>query len=239
MSSELESIQPLKTPRRKFSQSAVIKIAIAALLLIVMLVAAIPSYLQGQGVGTQPIPVTNLKTLRSLSQKGLTVSGWTTSEQRQVSIGGHKWSFQVLQQNGEDKASLLLRAQNDTKTQPEVDWVDVQGVTQWRSRDRQTVRFQVAATEVKASFFKAFTKRQTFAVMQWYAWQTGGSPAPKDWFFADQRSQLQGQRLPWVAVNLQIPIDPLSDLELAKPEAIALGESIQKALIDNVLTVKE
>jgi cyanoexosortase B-associated protein len=237
MSSEFESVQPLNPPKRKLSVAAASKLAIAALLLLLVLFAALPNYLQGRGVGTQPIPVTNLNALRELNQDGLEVPGWTTREQEEINVGGHPWSFQAMQQ-GEKTALLFLRPQKDTKNQPEVDWVDLQNFFS-NTRDRSLVNFTVSNSEVKARLFQAFTERQSFAVMQWYAWETGGSPAPVDWFLADQRAQLRDRRLPWIAVNVQILIDPLADVDSVREEMIDLGKAVQQSLLDDVLQGSE
>lgn len=217
--------------------AAASKLAIAALLLLLVLFAALPNYLQGRGVGTQPIPVTNLQALRELNQDGLEIRGWTTREQQQITVGGHPWSFQAMQQ-GEQLALLFLRPQKDTKNQPEVDWVDLSNFFN-KTRDSSLVNFTVSNSEVKARLFQAFTDRQSFAVMQWYAWATGGSPAPVDWFLADQKAQLRDRRLPWIAVNVQIPIDPLADVASVQEEMIDLGKAVQQSLLDNVLQSSE
>ncbi|MFP4008604.1 MAG: cyanoexosortase B system-associated protein [Spirulinaceae cyanobacterium] len=237
MSSEFESVQPLNPPKRKLSVAAASKLAIATVLLLLVLFAALPNYLQGIGVGTQPIPVTNLQALREVNQDGLEIRGWTTREQEQISVGGNPWSFQAMEQ-GEQLALLFLRPQKDTKNQPEVDWVDLSNFFN-KTRDRSLVNFTVSNSEVKARLFQAFTERQAFAVMQWYAWETGGSPAPVDWFLADQKAQLRDRRLPWIAVNVQIPIDPLDDVASVQEEMIDLGKAVQQSLLDNVLQSSE
>lgn len=233
MSSELDSVKPLNPQKRKLSVAVVSKVAIATVLLLLVLFAAIPNYLQGIGVGTQPIPVENLQALRQINESGIDLPSWTTREQEKIAVGGHQWSMQVME-NGEQIALILLRPQKDTKNQPEVDWVDL-GNFFTKTRDRTTVNFTVQGSDITANLFQAFTERQSFAVMQWYAWETGGSPAPVDWFLADQKAQLRDRRLPWIAVNLQIPIDPLADVADVQDKMIDLGKAVQQSLLDDVL----
>ncbi|MEC4803717.1 MAG: cyanoexosortase B system-associated protein [Jaaginema sp. PMC 1080.18] len=237
MSSELDSVKPLNPPKRRLSLAVASKLAIAIILLLLVLFAAIPNYLQGRGVGTQPIPVQNIKALRELPETGLKLPGWTIRKQEARNIGGHPWLLQSLVKD-EQIALLLLRPQKDNKSQPEVDWVDLRNYFT-NTRDRTTVNFTVNASNIKANLFQAFTDRQAYAVMQWYSWETGGSPAPVDWFLADQRAQLRDRRLPWIAVNLQIPIDPLADVADVETEMIELGKTVQQSLLDNVLQESE
>ncbi len=78
-------------------------------------------------------------------------------------------------------------------------------------------------------------RRQTYAVMQWYAWPDGGSPKPSQWFFADQLAQLSGRRAPWAAVTLLIPIEPLGNIESVEATAISLAQDVQTALMEEAL----
>ncbi len=77
--------------------------------------------------------------------------------------------------------------------------------------------------------------RQTYAVMQWYAWPDGGSPAPRHWFYADRIAQLSNRRAPWVAVSLLIPIEPLGNIETVEATATSLAQDVQDALMQEAL----
>jgi cyanoexosortase B-associated protein len=66
--------------------------------------------------------------------------------------------------------------------------------------------------------------------LEWYAWPGGGSNAAFQWFWRDQLAQLRQQRLPWVAVSVQIPMDAFSDLKEQESIAKSVAESIQSAL---------
>jgi cyanoexosortase B-associated protein len=68
--------------------------------------------------------------------------------------------------------------------------------------------------------------------MQWYAWPTGGHYAPGKWFWADQgRQWRQRERMPWVALNLLFPIEPLGDIRTHADEATAIAQAIQTSLL--------
>lgn len=73
--------------------------------------------------------------------------------------------------------------------------------------------------------------KQTYAVMQWYAWPNGGSPAASHWFMADRMAQLSQQRAAWVAVNVLIPIEPLGKIEKVEDRASSLSQTVQAALM--------
>ena len=50
----------------------------------------------------------------------------------------------------------------------------------------------------------------------------------------DQQAQLKRQRVPWVAVSVKIPIEPLSELKDAEPLAKSLAQTIQATLDKNI-----
>jgi cyanoexosortase B-associated protein len=164
-----------------------------------------------------------------------------------VVIGGHQWSVQQIEQDNSKPIGLLLLPQSDHKSQPQVEWMDIDGLVKWKTDSYTKVQFEVETSlsdksagtakpttpsaKVEARFFRAWTQRRTVAVLQWYAWSGGGNPAPSRWFFADQLAQLRRNRVPWVAVCLQIPIEPLGDIEASRPFAESLGKIVQTALM--------
>lgn len=232
-------------PEKSKTRSPIPRIAIVVLLLLLVIVGAVPSYLQGKWSWAKPVPIENLGQLKSLTKTGLSLPGWKTVEQIATDVGGHKWSYQQIvpaeKSDSEKPIVLFLRPQSDAKTQPEVDWVDLKGVNKWKTDSYSTLKFTVDAptgkVPVEASFFRGWTDSQTYAIAQWYAWPTGGSPAPANWFIADQAAQLRGQRRPWVAVNLQIPVEPLGDIAPVKSEMESLAKLVQATLIAD--TAKE
>lgn len=235
----------------KLSQRGQIpKLIVLCFLLLMIVLGAIPSYLTGKWQWTHPPKVTNLKQLRNLREKGLTIPGWQTVKQQVGQIGGHKWSVQQLQGNSEKLVTLLLFPQNGDKDQPEIEWVDIDGAMGWQTDSYQSLNFQVQPlvpgtskleipqiARIEARFFRAWQqlpKAQTFAVVQWYAWSGTGHPTPSQWFWADQAAQWQRRRLPWVAVCLQIPIEPLGDIEKYRLIVESLAQKVQGALMADV-----
>ncbi|MEP0868630.1 cyanoexosortase B system-associated protein [Trichocoleus desertorum AS-A10] len=155
------------------------------------------------------------------------------------------------------RAVLLLTAPRSEKNQPEVEWMDINGFQRWTTDSARLSRFTVdvensAAVKlgsdsktsakspipVKARFLRGWNQQQTFAVLQWYAWPAGGSPAPSDWFWADRAAQLRNARQPWVAVCLLIPIEPLGEIDTVWPMAESLAQTVQAALIKGPLTAE-
>lgn len=156
-------------------------------------------------------------------------------------------------------AILLLRPQTWHRDMPQVEWMDLNGVQNWTVDQRTALTFTVtpawanspngsdtdeARTDhshtpihVRTRFFRGWSRQQTYAVMQWYAWPTGGSPAASRWFWADQKTQLSDRhRNPWVAVSLLVPIKPLGDRQTAEDTAQALAQTIHMTLIRDVFS---
>lgn len=145
-----------------------------------------------------------------------------------------------LEQTETQAIWLMLRPQIWHRDMPEIDWMDINGVQAWTADSLQSLTFQVATAakpiSVSARFFRGWNQEHTYAVMQWYAWSTGGSPAPMDWFWVDQQSQWRDrQHTPWVAVSLLLPISPLGDIESVRSQAISLGQVVQSTLMQTAL----
>lgn len=214
------------------------KIIFLLFLLLLIGFGAVPGYLKGQWRWQQPPQLTNLKQLKKLQTNGLALPGWQTLNHKVVQISGHKWLYQAIQGDRETPITLLLRPQKDRKDQPQVEWVDIKSFGRWQTQQYRRAEFTFTpasepkkSVKVEAQFFQGWNPQQTFAVLQWYAWPQGGSPAPSRWFWADQLAQWQGRRVPWIAVSILIPIEPLGDIEKAWPLAQSLGQSVQAALI--------
>lgn len=218
------------------------KILLLLFLLILLGVGAVPSYLTGRWPWVNPPPVVNLKQLKQLRQTGLNLPNWQSRLYKNVPIGGHKWLVQELKQ-GNFSAVVLLLPQNGPKDQPQVEWTDLSGFHRWQTDASRPVSFtttladhsRVETAIVEAEFFRAQRDRQTYAVLQWYAWSDGGSPAPSRWFWKDRLAQLSNRRVPWVAVGIILPTAPSGDIESVWPQAKALGESVQTALMIQAL----
>lgn len=209
-------------------------------------VSTLPNYFSGQWPWSKPLETPAITQLQGLMESPLSVSGWETTLQQSIKISGNRWSLAEYQAPAVSTASpvsnfaLLLRPQPWHNQQPEVEWIDIIGAQSWQVSDLQTVQFSAEDTSgqsatVTARYFRGLSDRATFAVLQWYAWPTGGHPAPGRWFWADQRRQWrQRQRMPWVAVSLLLPIEPVGDIRPYKETAIAIGKTIQSRLVKSV-----
>ncbi|BAY29871.1 hypothetical protein NIES2107_17150 [Nostoc carneum NIES-2107] len=220
------------------------QLVVLLLLLLLFAIGSFPGYLTGKWQWQQLAPVIKLKELKQIRNSGLTIPGWQNVEQTQQEVGEHKWSLQLIKKpDSETQAIVLLLPQNGPMDKPEVEWTEVNGwgrsrwgkwdVAQYRSA-QLTVK-QPSATKVEARFFRASTPQATFGVLQWYALPNGGNPSPLNWFLADQLAQWRKQRVPWVAVSILIPMEPLGQVEKIWPLAESIGETVQTALMTRLL----
>ncbi|MBE9213262.1 cyanoexosortase B system-associated protein [Plectonema cf. radiosum LEGE 06105] len=229
---------------RFFKERQFLQIAALILLLLLLGIGALPGYLQGNWRWKQPPPITNLRELKELRKTGLILPGWKITQQQEQKLGSGKWSLQVMEkENGKQTAILLLLPQNGPKEQPQVEWseIDSWGRMQWgewqvaQSRQGEfTVKQSQLKdeTKVKAKFFRASTKNQSFAVLQWYAMPNSGHFSPLNWFWADQLAQWHKQRVPWVAVSLFIPMEPFGQVETTWQQVKSIAQTVQTKLFD-------
>ena len=223
------------------------KVSLLLLLLILVAIGAVPGYLSGKWRWAEPPKVATLSQLTKLRQVGLAVPGWQIVDRQTPQVGEHKWLMQEMVDAKQNKAILLLFPQKGSREQPEVEWSDVNGFQSWETDSDRQVEFTVSepAAKVTAQFFRGLTKpkpgslqairRQTYAVLQWYAWSTGGHPAPSQWFFADRAAQWQNRRIPWVAVSILMPIEPLDTIDQHWSEVESFAQTVQSALMSGVL----
>lgn len=231
--------------RKLLQQYQLSKIVVLLFLLLLVGAVAIPGYATGRWPWTNPPPVTNLKQLKTLRQEGLTLPGHSALRvQNNVQIGGHRWLVQEIKeiQHPERIAIVLLLPQNGPKDQPQVEWLDIDGFHRWQREADRPLRFTVKSssipnqrpTNVTAQFFRSWTPQQTFAVLQWYAWANGGSPATSRWFWEDSIARLSNRRASWVAVSIIVPIQSDVDIELYRPLLKSLGEIVQSRLMAEI-----
>jgi cyanoexosortase B-associated protein len=120
--------------------------------------------------------------------------------------------------------------------------MDLSGTRNWTEDNERQLTFSVPAADatkpipVSARFLRTWTNEQTYAVLQWYAWKDGGGSAPSQWFWSEQLSELRDrQHMPWVAVSILMPIQPLGEIETVQPQLTLLGQVIQsKLMADNL-----
>ncbi|MEB3283543.1 MAG: cyanoexosortase B system-associated protein [Lyngbya sp.] len=248
------------------------KIIAIAFMLVMLIVAAIPGYLTGKWTWADQPQLQTLAQLQQIREQGLDLTGWKTLDHKLMTLRGHEWLIQTVEQNNQT-AIVLMLVQKYYKDRPQVEWMDLNGFQQWKTDSSRRLRLTAnpsengsSPTEFSAQFFRSWTQatnpllsllwkdctsdqlcdlyqkqrlRQTYAVMQWYAWPDGGSPAASHWFMADRLAQLSQKRAPWVAVNLLIPIEPLGNIEQVEDVSRSLSQSIQAALEAEAFTVNE
>lgn len=218
------------------------QVVILVLLLFLLVIGTVPGYLQGKWQWQEPPPISKLKELRNLRRTGLTIPGWQTIEQKEKRIGNGKWSLQVVKQKGkETQAVVMLLPQNGSRDQPQVEWTDINGFWDWDIAQYRLAELSIKPSsdvnskkiQLRARFFRASTERQTFAVLQWYAWSSGGHPSPVQWFIVDQKAQWQRQRAAWVAVSIILGMEPLGQVEKYWDEVRSLAQQVQTALLES------
>jgi cyanoexosortase B-associated protein len=207
------------------------KVIVILLLIITIAVAAIPGYLQGgKWTWSEIPPLTNTHQMRNLLTTGIEINNWQTIKHKEIRIGGTKWSAQAIIQNQESPTIVLLAPQTYYTNKPYVEWTDIQGLEKWKTDSQRILEFTVnnnlGTSSVKARFFRAWNQ-QTFAIVQWYAFPNGGSFSSANWFWRDQIAQLKQQRIPWIAVCLKIPLNPLDELDEVEALAISLAQQVQ------------
>lgn len=208
------------------------KVVLLLLLIVLVSIGAVPGYLSGKWRWAEPPKIATLSELNNLRNNGITLPGWKTIDRRISKIGEHKWLVQAIEAD-QSKAILLFFPQKGPRDQPEVEWSDISGYQRWKTDSFKQVEFAApqAAVSVTARFFRGWTNEQNYAVLQWYASSKGGHPAPSHWFFADRIAQWQNRRVPWVAVSVLVPIEPLDEVEKHWPKVKSLAESIQATLM--------
>ncbi|HHP7230179.1 MAG TPA: cyanoexosortase B system-associated protein [Xenococcaceae cyanobacterium] len=209
------------------------------LLLLAITLGALPGYWQGGNWRWSDLPeIANVEQMRNLRDSGINLERWQTTQQQEIPVGGNKWSVQVIRQNQSKPIVLLFLPQTYYLNKPYVEWLDINGLERWKTDSYSNLKVKLAAgNTVKARFFRAWNRQQTFAVIQWYAFPFGGHYSPTIWFLQDQLAQLRGRRVPWVAVSFRIPIEPLGEKERAIPQAQSLIREIQANLKENIFDV--
>lgn len=212
----------------------IFRILLIFILTILMTIGTLPGYGRRDWSWLDLPKVNGINQLKNIHKTGLTIPGWKTVSIELKNFGAKQWLTQTIEQNNDEQIMLLLLPQNYYLHKPEVEWVDVNGVERWKTDSYGKLKFTVTqgqrSDEVKARIFRAWNLRQTFAVVQWYAWPNGGDYSTLHWYWLDRLAQFKRQRLPWIAICLKIPIEPLGDLQVAKPLAESVAKTVQSAL---------
>jgi cyanoexosortase B-associated protein len=214
-----------------------VQLGLVALMMVMLVAVMAPGYLKGQWpwVVAPQLTSTDLAALHTLRDEGLEIPNWQRQQHQVVTLNRQDWS--VNEYTTLDAATpsqqmvLLLHPQPWHSNQPQVEWVDLAGVQNWRIERRKSLALgsESAPLPVRANLLQVRNDQQTFAVLQWYAWPGGGHPAPRRWFWVNQRSQLATHTLtPWVAVTVLAPIPPLADLSTYQPWMAELGGQVHQ-----------
>lgn len=215
-----------------FAKSNVPKVVLLLILLGLICFGALPGYLSGgQWRWKAPPQVTVLNQLKSLKKDGIEISGWQTIEKNMMQIGDHKWMVEALKNSEQTQATVFFLPQARSIDQPQVEWVDLDGAQGLKTDSHR----QIQIDSVTVEFLRAWTPRQTYAVMRWYAWEDGGHPAPFWWFIRDRTLQWQNRRAAWIAVNVSLAIEPLDEIESHRNTLESLVQTVQSALTTQVL----
>jgi cyanoexosortase B-associated protein len=172
----------------------------------------------------------------ALQESGIKLSDLKTTDRSQGEIGEGKWSVQVVESPEGKRITVLLKPQVYYKSQPRVEWSDIASISRWNQGETTELSIPTqSGGKATARFYRAWTQ-STFAVVQWYAWLGGGHYDPSVWYWLDQWAQLKRQRVPWIAVSLLIPLEPMKELQTLTPFALNLATEVQNYLEQNVLS---
>lgn len=217
------------------------QLIILGLFSIAIIFVAVPSYLTGQWSWLELPRVPEIAQMRQIPTMELSFAGWNTVLQKKITLSNNHWSFQVIEKSNQEPVTVALMPQDYYQDFPQVEWVDLQGLENWQTDEYKTLKFSSETgkkNSVTARWFQAWNKK-TYAVIQWYAWPGGGHYSPTQWFFADQKAQLKGQRVPWIVVSIKIPMEPLGELADIEPMAKSLGQTVQNTLEKQVFQVSQ
>lgn len=240
--------KPLSKPSQLILWGLVV--ALAA----VLSIAALPNYFSGSWPWAKSLEVPQISALQTLTETPLVLPGWQPAFHQEIRISSSKWSLTQYSHAATDSTDgmtdflLLLRPQRWHDKQPEVEWVDLTGALGWQITDVHHLRFSIPDSNkdpqaITARYFRGLDKQgafsatylngqSTLAVLQWYSWPTGGHPAPARWFWADQKRQWsKRERLPWVAISILLPIEPLSNVRPYSEAAIEIGQIVQAGIV--------
>ncbi len=209
------------------------KIVLLTILTVLMLLGAVPGYVAGGKWAWYSAPeVPNLNQLRAIKGEGIPIPGWQTQPPQSPIPADQQWHMQEVAQ-GAQKATVFLLPQTGIKHQPQVEWADLEGRQRWQSDSYQTLNLAIDAPsqQFTTRFFRAWTKARTYAVVQWYAQPLGGNPVPSQWYIADRLAQWQRRRVPWVAVSIQVPMEPLDDLSKYQGQVATIAKAVQTGLV--------
>lgn len=228
----MKSLKPKSPTAAKFklNTKSLPQIILISLLTLLIVVAALPGYLKGSW-NWADVPQVDLKAMNRIKTRGLDIPGWRSSEVEKLRIDDQDWVGQYLVNNQQQSVLLLLRPQPYYKDKPGGEWSNLQGIQRWQIHKEKRLKFTLENNgkpiKITTRFLRSRVRTQTWAIVQWYTWPNGGDFRSETWFWQDQLAQLGQKRLPWLAICVQIPIEPLTQLEQVEDYAQNLAKEIQ------------
>lgn len=231
----------MTTANRRSRALPLAQIVVLLVLVGLFLLGSASGYLKGQWSWQKAPEVSVLKQLGNLKNRGIELPGWSIIEQNdELGIGGHAWHamrFKATESSQMPETFnpvVFLRPQLASVDMPQVDWTDMQGHFGWNEDDVRRISWTVDGTngtsEIEARLVRGWQPGNIYAALEWYAWPGGGSPEPGDWFWRDRSAQWQGQRVPWVAATVLLPMPPGAELDQMQPLAEKMGGQVQQAI---------
>ena len=175
-----------------FSKSNLPKVVLLLILGGLVCLGALPGYLAGgHWRWTAPPQVAALDNLKTLKKDGIEIPGWQTIDKAPTPLGDHTWMRQAIQDSTQTKATVLFFPQARSIDQPQVEWADLDGSQGWKTDSQH----QIQTNSITVEFLRAWTPRQTYAVMRWYAWERWWTSRPDSLVFErSHRSMAESPR---------------------------------------------
>lgn len=230
---------PLNSTKTKSKKHTINRLILLIFFILLIIIGALPGYFQGgEWSWSHLVYIENshLKKLFEVKETGLPMPGWEIKQHTKIPLSEKDWLLQEMVKN-DQRVILLLLPQTYYKDNPGVEWTDINKLRGWKSDSYQRLNFQTDdGNTVEGLFLRSWNQQETFAVLEWYAWKSGGSFAPKKWFWTDLMAQLKQDRAVWAAVCVRIPIKPLGKIESVSQEMENIAKEIQLSLQKNLLT---
>jgi hypothetical protein len=113
--------------------------------------------------------------------------------------------------------------------------ISLEDYRDWQTQSQGKLTFRTdSGQSITALLNRGWSPTQNFAIINWYAWESGGSFSPEIWFWQDLKAKLNNERTGWLAVSLRIPISAKTEVESIKTEAKIIAQEIQTQLTKQI-----
>ncbi len=132
--------------------------------------------------------------------------------------------------------SCQTAIQIKTNTKGQSILVSTEDYRDWQTSSHRKLIFDTQSGEsITANFMRGWSPSKTVAVVNWYAWYSGGDSAPERWFWEDLKAQLSKKdRAGWVAISLRIPFPATEEIESVENDAKIIAQEIQNYLMKRI-----